>query len=92
MRTVRHFFEANKPVAVICYGVQILTAAGVLEGKECTAYPAVSPEFKRAGGKWVDVPVDKAYVHGNLVTAPAWLSHSDWLAKFLSLLGTKIKP
>ncbi len=92
LRIVRHFFEANKPVAAICHGVQILTAAGVLEGKECTAYPAVSPEVKRAGGKWVDVPVDKAYVHGNLVTAPAWPAHPDWLAKFLSLLGTKIEP
>jgi protease I len=92
LKIVRHFFETNKPVAAICHGVQILTAAGVLDGKECTAYPAVAPEVKRAGGKWVDVPVDKAHVHGNLVTAPAWPAHPDWLAKFLTLLGTKIEP
>ena len=92
LKIVRHFFEANKPVAAICHGVQILTAAGVLEGKECTAYPAVGPEVKLAGGNWVDVPVDKAHVRGNLVTAPAWPAHPDWLAKFLTLLGTKIEP
>ena len=90
IRLAQHFAEAKKPIAAICHGVQILTAAGVVEGKSCTAYPAVAPEVKRAGGKWADVPVDKAYVDKNLVTAPAWPAHPDWLAKFLTLLGTKI--
>src|SRR5207248_1466690 len=56
LKFVRHFAETNKPIAAICHGVQILTAAGVVEGKGCTAYPAVGPEVKRAGGKWVSVP------------------------------------
>src|SRR5438067_9681406 len=60
LHVVRHFARTNKPVAAICHGVQLLTAAGVMEGKGCTAYPAVGPEVKRAGGKWVDVAVDKA--------------------------------
>lgn len=89
---VRHFAGANKPIAAICHGPQVLAAAGVLEGKACTAYLAVGPEVRRAGGKWVDVPVDKAHVDGNLVTAPAWPAHPDWLAKFLTVLGTKIEP
>lgn len=89
---VRHFAGANKPIAAICHGLQVLAAAGVLEGKACTAYPAVEPEVRRAGGKWVDVPVNKAHVDGNLVTAPAWPAHPDWLAKFLTVLGTKIEP
>jgi protease I len=90
IRLVQQFAEAKKPIAALCHGVQILTAAGVVEGKSCTAYPAVAPEVKRAGGKWVDVPVDKAHVDKTLVTAPAWPAHPDWLAKFLALLGTKI--
>ncbi|MHC4454839.1 MAG: protease, partial [Planctomycetota bacterium] len=53
--------------------------------------PTVSPEVKLAGGKWVDIPIDKTQVDGNLVTAPAWPAHPDWLAKFLELLGTKIE-
>src|SRR5690349_19071886 len=61
LRLVRHFAEAGKPIAAICHGAQLLTAAGVLEGRRCTAYPAVGPEVKRAGGKWVDVPVDQAH-------------------------------
>jgi protease I len=92
LKTVRHFFEANKPVAAICHGAQILTAAGVVEGKSCSAYPAVGPEVSRAGGKYMDIAIDGAHVEGNLVTAPAWPAHPAWLAKFLTVLGTKIVP
>ena len=70
----------------------MLAAAGVIEGKACTAYPAVGPDVKNAGGKWMEIPVDKAHVDGNLVTAPAWPAHPEWLAKFLKVLGTKIEP
>ncbi len=87
---VRHFAASKKPIAAICHGVQILTAAGVVEGRSCTAYPAVAPEVRRAGGKWVDVPVNQAHTDGNLVTAPAWPAHPQWLAQFLKLLGTRI--
>jgi protease I len=70
----------------------VLAAAGVIEGKACSAYPAVGPDVKRAGGRYVDITVDKAHVDGKLVTAPAWPAHPDWLAKFLRVLGTKIEP
>lgn len=92
LKMVRHFHEADKPIAAICHGAQILAAAGVVEGRGCSAYPAVGPEVARAGGKYVDIPVDKAHVDGKLVTAPAWPAHPDWLAKFLKVLGTKIEP
>jgi protease I len=92
LQLVRHFAEKRKPIAVICHGVQILTAAGVVEGKACTAYPAVAPEVRRAGGKWVDVAADQCHVDGNLVTAPAWPAHPLWLDAFLQVLGTRIEP
>ncbi|MBN2561020.1 MAG: DJ-1/PfpI family protein [Phycisphaerae bacterium] len=89
---VRHFAKARKPIAAICHGVQLLTAAGVVEGRACTAYPAVGPEIRSAGGRWIEAPMDKAHVDDNMVTAPAWPAHPDWLAKFLQLLGTRIEP
>jgi protease I len=92
LKAVQHFAQKNKPIAAVCHGAQVLAAAGVVEGKACTGYPAVGPDVKSAGGKWVDVPVDKAHVDGNLVTAPAWPAHPEWLAKFLEVLGTKIEP
>ena len=88
---VRHFAQTGKPMAAICHGAQVLAAAGVVEGKSCSAYPAVGPDVTRAGGSYVDIPVDKAHVDGNLVSAPAWPAHPDWLAKFLKVLGTKIE-
>jgi len=90
MTLVWHFFDAKKPVAAICHGLQILTAAGVLKGRTATAYPAVGPEITLSGGKYAEVAIDQAVVDGNLVTAPAWPAHPQWLAKFLGVLGTKI--
>ncbi len=89
---VQHFARATKPIAAICHGAQVLAAAGVIAGRACTAYPAVGPDVKSAGGNWMDVAIDKAHVDVNLVTAPAWPAHPDWLAKFLHVLGTKIEP
>jgi protease I len=91
LEIVRHFFDTNKPVAAICHGAQVLAAAGVLEGRECSAYPACGPDVTRAGGRYQDIPVDAAHVDGNLVTGPAWPAHPDWIAKFLAVLGTKIE-
>jgi len=91
LEVVRHFAEAKKPIAAICHGAQILAAAGILDGKKCSAYPAVGPEVDRAGGRYVDLPVDQAVTDGNLVTAPAWPAHPAWLAQFLAVLGTRVE-
>jgi protease I len=91
LEVVRHFFETKKPVAAICHALQILAAAGVLKGRSCTAYPAVGPEVTAAGGKYREIDIDKAMTEGNLVTAPAWPAHPDWLAQFLKVLGTKVE-
>jgi len=91
LEIVRHFAEADKPIAAICHGPQVLAAAGVLEGRGCSAYPAVGPDVRGAGGEYAEIAVDQAHVDGNLVTAPAWPAHPEWLAKFLEVLGTKIE-
>jgi protease I len=91
LQITRHFAEANKPIAAICHGLQVLAAAGVLDGKRCTAYPACGPDVTKAGGIYSQIPADEAMVDGNLVTAPAWPAHPHWLAEFLKVLGTKIE-
>jgi protease I len=87
---VQHFFTANKPVAAICHGAQILAAAKVLAGRRCSAYPACRPEVELAQGTYADIAITAAVTDGNLVTAPAWPAHPDWLAQFLHVLGTRI--
>lgn len=88
---VKHFFVENKPVAAICHGIQILTAAEVVNGRKLTAYPAVGPEVILAGGDFQGVNVNEAVVDGNLVTSPAWPGNSAIIREFLKLLGTKIQ-
>lgn len=87
---VQQFDQAGKPIAAVCHGAQILAAAGVLKGRECSAYPACGPDVTLAGGTYMDIPVDQAHVQGNLVTAPAWPAHPAWLAAFVKLLGVRI--
>lgn len=87
---VRHFASTKKPIAAVCHGVQLLTAAGVVRARKCSAYYACGPEVTLAGGEFQNIPVDAAYVDSNLVTAPAWPAHPAWLAKFLEVLGTRI--
>jgi protease I len=91
LEIVRHFAESDKPIAAICHAAQILAAAGVLQGKSCSCYPAVSPEVTAAGGKYEDLAMDQAVTSGKLVTAPAWPAHPAWLAQFLTVLGTRIE-
>lgn len=87
---VRHFFEEDKPVAAVCHGLQILSAADVIQGRTLTAYPACGPEMQAAGANYKDVDVTEVVRDGNLVTSPAWPGHPKWLAAFLEVLGTEI--
>lgn len=88
LEMVRHFDDARKPIAAICHGPQILAAAGVLRGRQCSCYPAVAPEINAAGGTYQEpaTGMDSAHVDGNLVSAPAWPAHPAWMREFVKLL------
>ncbi len=79
---VKHFAEADKPIAAICHAAQILAAARVIKGKLVSCYPACSPEVAAAGGRYAQIEVHEAVTDGNLVTAPAWPAHPAFLAQF----------
>ncbi len=83
---VKHFAGADKPIAAVCHGAQILAAADVIRGKRVSCYPACSPEVALAGGSYAEIAVTDAIVDGKLVTAPAWPAHPAWLAKFQEVL------
>lgn len=88
---VKCFVRSGKPVASICHGAQILTAADVLRGRTVTAYPAIGPDVTIAGGNYVEVAPDDVVVDGNLVTSPAWPGNTALLKSFIALLGISIK-
>lgn len=91
---IKEMDAAQKPIAAICHGPQLLVTAGVLKGRRSTAYPAVQPDVVDAGSQWCEVneTASNACVDGHLVTAPAWPAHPAWMAAFLKLLGTRIEP
>ncbi|MFP3281217.1 MAG: DJ-1/PfpI family protein [Vulcanisaeta sp.] len=88
-RIVRHFFEQNKPVAVICHAPLILAAAGVLRGRKVSAYPALKPDVENAGGIFID---GAAVVDGLMVSARAWPDHPQWMREFIRILKSKYPP
>jgi protease I len=87
LEIIRHFADADKPIAALCHGPQLLAAARVIAGKRVNAYPACAPEVELAGATFVTLDVADAITDGNLVTGPAWPAHPQWLAKFLEVLN-----
>jgi protease I len=93
LEITRHFFATNKPVAAICHGPLILISAGVLKGRSCCAYPAVSPDLALQECESIshNETFTNAHVDGNLVSAPAWPAHPAWIRAFLEVLGTPVQ-
>ncbi len=79
----RHFFETNKPVAMLCHGVEIAAAAGVLQGRTATTVAKCALDITQVGGNYVDRP---HVVEGNLVSARTWHDNTDLLKRFIQLL------
>jgi protease I len=91
LEIVRYFDSADKPIAAICHGPQILAAARVIAGKRVNCYPACAPEVELAGATFVSLEVTDAITDGKLVTGPAWPAHPAWLAQFLEVLSNHLK-
>jgi protease I len=66
IRIAKTFFKADKPVAAICHGPQILVSARLLEGRRATCYSSVAQELKDNGALYEDATV---VVDGKLVTS-----------------------
>lgn len=89
---IQEFAKADKPIAAVCHGAQLLAAADVIRGKRISCYPACSPEVRLAGAEYAQIEIDQAVTDGRFVTAPAWPAHPQWLAQFLTVLGSEIRP
>ena len=82
-RIIRHFFEDERPVAQLCHAGLALASAGVLEGRQTAAYPALEPDVKAAGAEFVD---GAGVVDGMMVSARAWPDHPAWMREFVQIL------
>jgi len=86
---VKQFDKAEKPIGATCHGPHLLTAAGVVSGRRCQAYPSLRPELVRSGATWEEPSdsLDSVSVDGHLVTSPAWPANPAWMREFLKLLS-----
>lgn len=63
-----------------------------LQGKKCTAYPAVKLNVVLGGGTWLEPePIDRCFTDGHLVTGAAWPGHPEFISQFIALLGVHVK-
>jgi protease I len=85
-RVLKHFFDADKPVAHICHGPLVTASVGALKGRRTAAYPALEQDVAAAGGSFEDA---EAVVDGMLVSARAWPDHPGWMREFLDILRVK---
>jgi protease I len=63
---VRSFFEAGKPVGVICHGPWTLIEADVVRGRTLTSWPSLQTDLRNAGAEWVD---EEVHVDAGLVSS-----------------------
>ena len=63
---VKAFFDAGKPVAVICHGPWTVIEAGAARGRRIASWPSLKTDLKNAGAEWVDQEV---VVDRNLVSS-----------------------
>ncbi len=82
-KIVKHFFDANKPVAAICHGPQVLAAYGLLGNRKATCYIAVKPDLVGCGVEYQDAEV---VIDNNLVTSRAWPDLPALMREFIKLL------
>lgn len=83
MRITRHFFTADKPVACVCHGIEIVAAADVIRGRQVTTVAKCCYDAECAGATYLDQPV---VVDGNLVTARTFWDAAPWMREYMRLL------
>ncbi|RPI87403.1 MAG: DJ-1/PfpI family protein [Planctomycetaceae bacterium] len=83
LQITRHFFEAGKPVAIVCHGVEIAAAAGTLAGRKLTTVAKCALDITQFGGSYVNQP---CVVDGNLVSARTWHDNTVFMQEFLRVL------
>jgi len=88
LAAVRHFLDADKPIAATCHAALILAAAGTLEGRTLTCYPELARDVRAARGSFEDREV---VVDGSLVTARAWPDNGPWMREFVKLLKQRVR-
>jgi protease I len=85
----RHFVDTGKPVAAVCHGIEILSAADCIRGRRVTTVAKCALDARQGGATYLDQP---CVIDGNLVTARTWHDNTPFMKAFLGLLRAKSDP
>jgi protease I len=83
MRITRHFFEANKPIACVCHGVEIPAKAGCVKGRRMATVPKCRFDLEVCGGIFANEP---CVVDGNLVSGRTYHDHGSYVGVWIKML------
>jgi protease I len=83
LRITKAMFDAKRPIASVCHGIEILAAAGVLPGQTATTVAKCKLDVESFGGTYVDREV---VVSGCIVTARTWHDNPAWMREYVKLL------
>ena len=83
LRITREINAAGKPIAVVCHGIEIVTAADIIQGKTVTTVAKCAMDAQQGGAKYVDQPV---VTDGNIVSARVWHDNTRFLREFIRML------
>jgi protease I len=83
LRVTREISAQGKPIACVCHGIEILTAAGIIRGKTVTTVAKCRLDAEQGGGTYVDREV---VVDGNFVTSRVWMDNPPLMREFLKML------
>jgi len=83
LEITRHFFQAKKPVAVVCHGIEIAAAAGCLRGRTATTVAKCALDVTQVGGHYIDKQV---VIDDHMVSARTWADNTRLLKEFIALL------
>ena len=87
LEIVRDFDRHERWVFALCHGVQVLAAAGLIEGRRVTAYENCRWEIEAAGATYVST--EQAVRDGRIVTGQTWQSHPEFYRLVFELLGSR---
>ncbi|MCC6585152.1 MAG: DJ-1/PfpI family protein [Bryobacterales bacterium] len=83
MRITRHFFEHQKPVAVVCHGAEIVATAGVIKGKRIATVAKCQFDVEVCGATYVN---EGCVRDGNMVSGRTWHDNHLYMAEFMRML------
>ena len=82
-RVVKAIHDAGKPIASVCHGVEILTSAGIINGRNVTTVAKCAMDAEQGGGIYVN---QETVVDGNIVSARTWHDNAPLMKTFLEML------